>query len=106
MVSIAAQAAGQAGKGAPVRRACAYRTATAQEAMRARTESAREVRMIGTRAPSTIPAASALARKLRFLASMFPASRSGTHQHLKSLAEGSNSSGFLAMFYSRNAVTA
>ena len=28
-----------------------------------RTESAREVRMIGTRAPSTIPAASALAEK-------------------------------------------
>ena len=34
--------------------------------------------MIGTRAPSTIPAASALARKIRFLASMLPASRSGT----------------------------
>ena len=35
--------------------------------MRARTESAREVRMIGTRAPSTIPAASALARKIEVL---------------------------------------
>src|SRR5215472_806260 len=46
--------------------------------MRERTESAREVRMIGTRAPSTIPAASALARNVRFLASMLPASRSGT----------------------------
>ena len=34
--------------------------------------------MIGTRAPSTMPAASALARKVRFLASMLPASRSGT----------------------------
>ena len=43
-----------------------------------RTESAREVRTIGTRAPSTIPAASAWARKLRFFASMLPASRSGT----------------------------
>ena len=43
-----------------------------------RTESAREVRMIGTRAPSTMPAASAFARKVRFLASMLPASRSGT----------------------------
>ena len=43
-----------------------------------RTESAREVRMIGTRAPSTMPAASALARKIRFFASMLPASRSGT----------------------------
>ena len=53
-------------------------TATAQEAMRVRTESAREVRMIGTRAPSTMPAASALARNVRFLASILPASRSGT----------------------------
>ena len=46
--------------------------------MRERTESAREVRMIGTRAPRTMPAESALARKARFLASMLPASRSGT----------------------------
>ena len=46
--------------------------------MRARTESARDVRIMGTRAPSTIPAASALARKVRFLASILPASRSGT----------------------------
>ena len=41
-------------------------------------ESARLVRMIGTRAPSTMPAASASARKVRLLASMLPASRSGT----------------------------
>src|SRR3954466_6593635 len=34
--------------------------------------------MTGTRAPSTIPAASAPARKERFFASMLPASRSGT----------------------------
>ena len=34
----------------------------AAEARRARTLSAREVRMMGTRAPSTIPAASAFAR--------------------------------------------
>src|SRR4029453_9094793 len=67
-----------AGKTAAPRRASAYRTATAQEAMRVRTESARDVRMIGTRAPSTIPAASAWARNERFLASMLPASRSGT----------------------------
>ena len=40
--------------------------------------SAREVRTIGTRAPSTMPAPSALAKKARFLASMLPASRSGT----------------------------
>ena len=46
--------------------------------MRLRTESARDVRMIGTRAPSTMPAASAFERKTRFLASMLPASRSGT----------------------------
>src|SRR5262245_50040641 len=52
--------------------------ATAEDASRARTLSAREVRMIGTRAPSTTPAASARDRKVRFLASMFPASRSGT----------------------------
>src|SRR6516164_7877345 len=67
-----------AGNGALVRRACAYSTATPQDAMRERTESAREVRTIGTRAPSTMPAASALERNIRFLASMLPASRSGT----------------------------
>src|SRR5262249_46323742 len=50
--------------------------ATAQEAMRVRTWSAREVRMIGTRAPRTMPAASACERKVKFLASMLPASRS------------------------------
>ena len=52
--------------------------AAAQEARRERTESAREVRMIGTRAPSTMPAKSALAMNDRFFASMLPASRSGT----------------------------
>src|ERR1700761_1985154 len=41
------------------RRAAATMTATAQDARRVSTESARLVRMIGTRAPSTIPAASA-----------------------------------------------
>src|SRR6266511_3754728 len=46
--------------------------------MRERTESARDVRMIGTRAPSTRPAVSALAINARFLASIFPASSSGT----------------------------
>ena len=40
--------------------------------------SAREVSTIGTRAPRTMPAASAWARKVRFFASMLPASRSGT----------------------------
>ena len=42
------------------------------------TESARLVRMIGTLAPSTMPAASAPARNDRLFASMLPASRSGT----------------------------
>src|SRR5262249_23849905 len=67
-----------AGNAALRRRASANSTATAQEAMRLRTESAREVSTIGTRAPSTMPAESALASRLRFLASMLPASRSGT----------------------------
>ena len=57
---------------------CARSIATAQDAMRVRTLSARDVRIIGTLAPSTIPAASASERKVRFLASMLPASRSGT----------------------------
>ena len=51
--------------------------ATAQLAILDRTLSARLVRMIGTRAPRTTPALSALARKLSCLARMFPASRSG-----------------------------
>src|SRR5215471_11842408 len=45
MLSIEAHAAGN---GAFVRRACAYITATPQDAMRDRTESAREVRTMGT----------------------------------------------------------
>ncbi len=53
-------------------------TATAHDARRAISESARLVRMIGTRAPTTMPAASAPARYERLLASMLPASRSGT----------------------------
>ena len=47
--------------------------ATAQLAILDRTLSARLVRMIGTRAPRTTPALSALARKLSCLARMFPA---------------------------------
>ena len=46
------------------------------EAVRVFRLSAREVNMMGTRAPSTTPAASALERNVRFSASMFPASRS------------------------------
>jgi hypothetical protein len=64
------------------RRALATSAATAQDASRAMSESARLVRMIGTRAPSTLPAASAPARKDRLLASMLPASRSGTSSTL------------------------
>ena len=44
--------------------------------------------MIGTRAPSTMPAASAPARKVRLLASMLPASRSGTTSTLARPATG------------------
>jgi hypothetical protein len=57
------------------RRACATSTATAQLAIRERTLSARLVRMTGTRAPSTMPALSALARYVSCLASMLPDSR-------------------------------
>ena len=53
-------------------------TATAHDARRVSSESARLVRMIGTRAPSTMPAASAFARNDRLFASILPASRSGT----------------------------
>ena len=49
------------------RRAWAASIATAQLAIRDRTLSARLVRMIGTRAPSTRPALSALARKRQLL---------------------------------------
>ncbi len=52
--------------------------ATAQDAMRVRTLSALDVNMMGTRAPSTMPAASAPERNVKFFASMLPASRSGT----------------------------
>ena len=48
--------------GACWRLACAESAATAQEAIRARAESARDVRTTGTRAPSTMPAPSALAK--------------------------------------------
>ena len=57
-------------------------------AMRLRTELAGDVRTIGTRAPSTRPAASAFARNVRFLASMFPASRSGTTRNWARPATG------------------
>jgi hypothetical protein len=54
---------------ADLRRAAATITATAQDARRAKSESARLVRMIGARAPSTIPAASARARNDRLVLS-------------------------------------
>ena len=71
-------------RGAPA----ATSAATAHEASRVITESARLVRMIGTRAPSTMPAASAPARNDRLLASMLPASRSGTTSTLARPATG------------------
>src|SRR6516162_8903699 len=71
-----------------LRLASATRLATAQDARRVMTLSARLVRMIGTRAPSTMPAAAARARKERLLASMLPASRSGTTNTLARPATG------------------
>ena len=64
---------------ASARRFCAMSDANGTGSQtRLRTESARLVRIMGTRAPRTIPAASAFARKVRLFASMLPASRSGT----------------------------
>ena len=70
------------------RSATATREATAQEARRVKRASARLVRMMGTRAPSTIPAASAPARKVRLFARMLPATRSGTTSTLARPATG------------------
>ena len=50
---------GAGAAGAPWRRACARKTATAADAIRVRRLSARLVNMMGIRAPSTMPAASA-----------------------------------------------
>src|ERR1700712_3443087 len=55
-----------------VRRTFATNAATAHDASRVDNESARLVSMIGTRAPRTMPAASAPARKDKLLASMLP----------------------------------
>src|ERR1700739_958488 len=62
--------------------------ATPHEATRLTSVSARLVRMIGTRAPSTMPALSAPARNDRLFASMLPASRSGTTRILAPPANG------------------
>src|SRR5262249_11909072 len=62
----------------PVCRALATRAITAVEARRVRTESARLVRTIGTRAPRAMPAPSAPARGHSCWAGMLPAPRSGT----------------------------
>ncbi len=71
-----------------LRAASATSDATAHEARRVVRESARLVRMIGTLAPSTMPAASAFARNVRLFASMLPASRSGTTRMLARPATG------------------
>ena len=55
-------------------RVCVSPLDVATDGMRVRTVSARLVRMIGTRAPSTMPAASAFARKVSCFARMLPAS--------------------------------
>ena len=67
---------------ARVRRDAATRTATAQEARRVSAASARLVRMIGTRAPSTIPAASAPLRNDMLFASMLPGFKVRHDQHV------------------------
>ena len=56
----------------------AKRAATAHEARRAQAGSARLVRMMGTLAPTTIPARWALPRYSSCLANIIPDSRSGT----------------------------
>jgi hypothetical protein len=61
-----------------LRFSCATSFSTAVDASRARTLSARDVSTIGTRVPSTMPAASAPARYCSCFATMLPASRSGT----------------------------
>src|SRR6516225_11480297 len=71
-----------------LRRASATRLATAQEARRVMTLSARLVSMIGPRPPRTTPAAAAPARNDRLLASMLPDSRSGTISTLAHPATG------------------
>ena len=81
-------AAGKKVAGRQRRCAAATIDAIAHDASRASSESARLVRMIGTRAPSTIPAVSAPARNDRLLASMLPASRSGTTSRLARPATG------------------
>src|SRR5690606_38843273 len=60
------------------RRRCAINCAMAHDAARVSAVSARLVNTIGTRAPSTTPAISALARYSSCLASMLPDSMSGT----------------------------
>ena len=51
--------------------------------MRVRTESAREVRMIGTRAPSTMPAASAFGEEGQVLGQHVAGLEIGHHQDLR-----------------------
>src|SRR5208283_5491666 len=81
-----------------LRRAAASITATAHDASRDGSESARLVSMIGTRAPSTMPAASAWARNDRLFASMLPASRSGTTSTFARPATGEESCLIAAAF--------
>ncbi|ABA53469.1 hypothetical protein BURPS1710b_A1059 [Burkholderia pseudomallei 1710b] len=73
---------------APARVLSATSFASAADAMRTRRLSARLVRMIGSRAPSTRPAASAPAKYISCFASMLPASRSGTSSTSASPATG------------------
>src|SRR5690606_19136174 len=61
-----------------VRLRCASSCAMAQDAVRVWASSARLVSTMGTRAPSTMPDSSALARYSSCLATMLPDSMSGT----------------------------
>src|SRR6516225_11321907 len=79
-VVYAARRSGLTARNHFFRRAWAASMATAQLAIRALTLSARLVRMIGTRAPSTKPALSAFARNVSCFARMLPASRSGARR--------------------------
>ena len=65
------------------RRACATSVATAQEASRASTESARLVRMIGTFAPSTMPAAVGARQERQALREHVAGLEIGHDQHVR-----------------------
>ena len=76
------------GEPAAFRRAAATMTATAQDARRLSSESARLVRMIGTRAPSTIPAASAPGEERQALGEHIASFEVGNDEHVRTSGDG------------------